>query len=190
MKLSRVIIVIVAVLALIFVFSMVGGSGSEEESADKVTATHTPEATADTEETKEEEPADNVVRNGESYENDGLKFTVKNVDTNFRVKDDDYGLYEPKKGKKYIAVTFTFENNGAGSKYVSIYDFDCYADNESATQEYISTDEDDDFINENLSPGRKVTFTTYYSVPKKAKSIQLEYTPDFWSEEKVIVEVK
>ena len=50
--------------------------------------------------------------------------------------------------------------------------------------------EDNDNINDSLSPGRTITFTTFYAVPKKAKDIQLEYEPSFWSDEKLIIQVK
>lgn len=179
---------IVAVLGVYMLFAM--GSGSESEDGNITNVSESENTDSSDENSSEEETKDNVVKKGGSYENDGLKFTVKKIDTNFKVKDDEFGLYEPKKGKKYIAVTFKFENNGDSDKYVSLYDFECYADNEPANQEFISTEEDNEFVNENLSPGRNVTFTAYYSVSKKAKSIQLEYTPDFWSNEKIIVQVK
>ena len=86
-------------------------------------------------------------------------------------------------------VSFTFENIGeSGDKYVSIYDFDCYADDASCEQEY-SLD-DSSFINTNLSPGRNVSFKTYYAVPVNANSIELEYETNAWTSEKVIIKLK
>ncbi len=141
---------------------------------------------------KENDNTDDVLKKGGSYEKDGLKLTFVDCITNYTPSDDEYELYKPSKGKKFIACTFEFENNGDSDEYVSIYDFNCYADNKACNQEFISTEdfEDNDNINDSLSPGRTITFTTFYAVPKKAKDIQLEYEPSFWSDEKLIIQVK
>ena len=67
-----------------------------------------------------------------------------------------------------------------------------HADNESCEQSYISTEDfkNGDFMADDLSAGRTVTFTSFYEVPKDAKSIELEYEPSFWSDEKIIIKVK
>ena len=74
------------------------------------------------------------------------------------------------------------------NKYVSIYDFDCYADNTICEQKYGL--DDCDFINTNLSSGRNVTFKTYYSVPVDAQSIELEYETNVWTNEKAIIKLQ
>ena len=82
---------------------------------------------------------------------------------------------QPNQGNKYISATFTYENKkSSGNIYASIYDFDCYADNSNCEQKYIG---DSSFINTNLSPGKKVTFTVYFEVPENAETIELEYKP-------------
>ena len=86
-------------------------------------------------------------------------------------------------------VSFTFENIGeSGDKYVSIYDFDCYADDASCEQEY-SLD-DSSFINTNLSPGRNVSFKTYYIVPVDTKSIELEYKESMLDDDRVKIKIQ
>lgn len=149
----------------------------------------TGEAEQSSENTKKE---DDVVKVGGSYESGGIKFTFKDVDKNYTPSDDEYHFYKPEKGKKFIACTFKFENTGDSDQYVSIYDFNCYADNESCEQSYISTEDfkNGDFMADDLSAGRTVTFTSFYEVPKDAKSIELEYEPSFWSDEKIIIKVK
>ena len=42
-------------------------------------------------------------------------------------------------------------------------------------QSYLSGGTNDDFINANISSGRKVSFDIYYSVPKISNEIELEY---------------
>ena len=87
-----------------------------------------------------------------------------------------------------LDVDFTFENIAEkGDKYVSVSDCDCYADNSACEQQYIG---DSDFINTNLSPGKNVSFTAYYEVPKDAKKVILEYRASFWTDKKVTINLK
>lgn len=131
---------------------------------------------------------DSKIKKGECFENSGLKINIDDTDENFTDYEDEYGLNIPEDGMKYAMASFTFENQGKSDKYVSIYDFNCYADNISCDQVY--TLDDSDFINTNLSSGRKVSFKTYYSVPKNAKEIELEYETNILTGEKVIIKIK
>ena len=87
-----------------------------------------------------------------------------------------------------MAVDFTCENIAEkGDKYVSVSDCSCYADNSACEQQYIG---DSDFVNTNLSPGKNVSFTAYYEVPKDAKKVILEYSASFWTDKKVTINLK
>ncbi len=126
---------------------------------------------------------------GSSFDNDNLKITINDASTNFTDYDDSYGWNTPEDGMKYVMVSFTFKNIGEeDTQYVSIYDFDCYADDSVCEQVY-SLD-DNDFVNTNLSPGRKVSFKTYYAVPKNSESIELEYKENFWNDKRVLIKIK
>lgn len=139
----------------------------------------------DSNDTKEDE---NIIAVGDSFEKDGLKITVNEASTDFQDYDNEYGWNTPKDGMKYVMVSFTFENNGDSDAYVSIYDFDCYADNTTCEQQYGL--DDNDFVNANLSPKRNVSFKTYYAVPVDSESIELEYETNAWTSEKVIIKVQ
>lgn len=130
-----------------------------------------------------EKGEDLIVYSGETCNVGNLEINYKSKDVNYIVKNDTYGLYTPESGKKYVSTTFQFKNNGNSDEYVSIYDFDCYADDVVASQAFLPGD---DFMNVNLSPGRTITFTTFYEVPKNATSIELEYDVKYsWDNEKV-----
>ena len=155
---------------------------SEEEKGKK-------EEAKDIEETKEKETEQsNVLTVGSSFEKSGLKITVNEASTDFQDYENEYGWNAPTDGMKYIMVSFTFENTGDSDEYVSIYDFDCYADN--TTMDQVFTLDDSDFMNTNLSPGRNISFKTYYTVPVNAQSIELEYETNMWTEEKVVIKVQ
>lgn len=144
--------------------------------------------------TKEENTAtsDNSKGNeltvGSSFEKNGLKITVNDANLGYQGYDNEYGFYDLPAGMRYIMVSFTFENGGSSDAYVSIYDFNCYADNTSCEQAYFS--DGNDFTNTNLSPGRNVSFQTYYKVPDNATTIELEYETDFWTGEKAVIKLQ
>ncbi len=164
---------------------------SEEEAEDSLEE-HTSIAAEETEESGEEtessSESDNYLSVGSSFEKNGLKITINEANADFQDYDNEYGWNTPEEGMKYVMVSFTFENNGDSDAYVSIYDFDCYADNTTCDQVY-SLD-DSDFINTNLSSGRNVSFKTYYSVPIDAQSIELEYETNVWTGEKAIIKIQ
>lgn len=121
---------------------------------------------------------------GESFEVDGLVVTINALNNNFTDYEDPYGFNELESGKKYISAAFTFENNGKSDKYVSIYDFDCYADGTACEQSYAFGG---DFINTTLSSGRNASFETYYVVPVDCEVIELEYNVNMFTNEKVLI---
>ncbi len=125
---------------------------------------------------------------GSSFESGGLKISIDSADLNFSDFDNSYGLYDLPSGMKYISVSFTFENTGKSDEYVSIYDFDCYADNSSCEQQFLP--DDSDFINTNLSSGRNISFRTYYAVPIDSQSIELEYETSVWTGKKAIIKLQ
>lgn len=123
----------------------------------------------------DQEAGDEFIYPGESFEVGDLKITFLEYVDDFTDYEDSYGLYVPEDGYKYIMASFLYENIGdSGTEYVSIYDFDCYADNQSMEQTYLP--DDSDFINANISPGRQTSFSVYFQVPTDSESIELEYT--------------
>lgn len=177
------IIIIIIVLA---VLGMAMGSGDDDSSsADSQTKSTTATTAAKKETAKKAETKEKgSVKVGESFENDGLKVTAKKAEFGY-----DAGQYfTAKDGYEYVAVDFTCENVAEkGDKYVSVSDCSCYADNSACEQQYIG---DSDFVNTNLSPGKNVSFTAYYEVPKDAKKVILEYSASFWTDKKITINLK
>lgn len=130
---------------------------------------------------------------GNTMESNGLKITLNEADLNYTGYDKRYNLHTPQLGMKYIAATFTYQNDAQKDTYVSIYDFKCYADGTACQQEYgLEPDINlsNHFVNTNLSPGRNVSFTTYYSVPEGAQSIELEYEANIWTNKKAYIKLQ
>lgn len=185
--------IVLAVVVVLLVIGAVVGGGSNDEKKAKIdnSGASTSKKSTSTDKAKKnatKDKEDGVVKVGGSFEDNGLKFSVNSAEMDYKVKDQ-YGVYKLDDGLVYLAVDFTFENTGDSDKYVSIYDFKCYADNKSCEQQFV-TEDTGDFINTNLSAGRNVAFKTLYAVPADAKSIELEYESNVWTDEKVVVKIK
>lgn len=186
--------IIIAVIVVLILGSVGGGddestnTGNSNTTESQNTESKNTENQNNQDDTKENaEKENNVFKEGDTIEAGDLKFSVDKIETNYTDYDNQYGLHDLKDGMKYIKLSFTFENVGDSDSYVSIYDFDCYADGVLCEQYFMF---DEDFINANLSAGRKVSYSIYFTVPKDAKEVELEYTKNIWTSEKIIIKVK
>ena len=186
------------VLIVLFIIGSLGSDDDESSSSVKdVTNQNVSNQQVSTEENKEVESEVNsqVVETetkeyfvaGEAFEVNGLVITINEINADFTDYEDQYGWYTPEEGTKYIMASFTYQNNDDTDAYVSIYDFDCYADGTLCEQTYHFSG---DFINGNISSGRNVSFATHYVVPVDANEIELEYTANMFTDEKVIIKVQ
>lgn len=119
---------------------------------------------------------DSTIYVGDNFIVGSLFISFDEYISDFTEYEDSYGFKAPKEGYKYIKASFTYKNiasSGTKTEYASIYDFDCYADNVAIDQKFGL--DDSDFMNTNLTPGHKISFSIYFEVPKDSKSIVLEY---------------
>lgn len=194
--------VLIAIVVLGVIGTIFGGNDNDSDSkkvADSSVASEvktTSKAEKDTTKADDTTDATESTENpnaqltvGSTFEKNGLKITVNDANLDYyQYIDDEYGFSAPADGKRLVMASFTFENTGKSDAYVSIYDFDCYADNTSCDQSFIS--DDNGFINGNISPGRNVSFQTYYEVPINAQSVELEYETNIWTNEKAIIKLQ
>ena len=151
----------------------------------------TDESSTAMDETKETEQileTSSVISPGYSFDADGLEVTITNFDLDFTDYKDDYGLYTLENGMKYIMIEVAYKNNSNSDKYVSIYDFQCYADDQDCEQEYGVVDNSS--INANISSGRKSSYQMAFIVPEDAQSIELEYETSIWTGKKEIIKLQ
>lgn len=133
----------------------------------------------------DEDALDNTFKEGDTFKVGNLEITMTEKKLGYEV-DDPYGLHDLPEGYEFLRCKWTYKNTGQSDTYCSVYDFKCYADDKECEQDYFDTD----FINSNLGSGRSLDFETFYKIPKKAKSIELEYTTLLGTGEKAIVKVK
>lgn len=101
-------------------------------------------------------------------------------------KDTSYSdIFEPAAGTHYVTLTFEFENKGESDEFVSMYDFDCYADGKNCEQAYFR----DDALSATLSSGRKAQGTVTFVVPDDATTVEAEFVSNIWTSSRVVFSV-
>ena len=85
-------------------------------------------------------------------------------------------------------IDVSYQNNSKDDKYVSIYDFQCYADDTDCEQNYSVVDNSS--LNANISSGRKTSYKIAFVVPQDAQSIELEYETSIWTGNKEVLKLQ
>ena len=114
---------------------------------------------------------------GDTVESDGMKI-VYLASGEYR---EDNQFLQPKEGYKYIFLKLAFVNDSKSKKGVSFYDFEAYADGYS-TEMYYGGDEN---LSATLPSGRSEIGQIYFEIPVDAKEIEIEYTSNLFSNEKL-----
>lgn len=144
-----------------------------------------------TPETKIEEAevqSNTVISPGYTFDADGLQVTINDFDLDFTDYEDEYGWNAPADGMKYIMIDVSYQNNSKDDKYVSIYDFQCYADNTDCEQNYSVVENSS--LNANISSGRNTSYKIAFVVPQDAQSIELEYETSIWTGHKEVIKLQ
>lgn len=113
--------------------------------------------------------ADSVYKPGEICDADGLKITLEKTE-DYENKDD---FIQPENGRKFIRVYFNIKNETGTDKYISSYEFACYADDFKCEENIMG--EDVTKLYGAISNGRSTQIYLCYEVPVNAKSIEVEY---------------
>lgn len=120
---------------------------------------------------------------GDVIDANGLKITYVKAEKH---KEKNQFL-QPEDGYMYIKLYLSVENAASSDRYISSFEFECYADGKKQ-EAYFTTDEA--LEGGNLSAGRKDEGYIYFSVPKDAKDIEVEYETSFWTDKKAILKVE
>lgn len=129
-----------------------------------------------------------VISPGYTFDADGLQVTINDFDLNFTDYEDEYGWNTPADGMKYIMIDVSYQNNSKDDKYVSIYDFQCYADNTDCEQNYSVVENSS--LNANISSGRNTSYKIAFVVPQDAQNIELEYETSIWTGHKEVIKLQ
>ncbi len=186
MKINRQMLV-TAVLAGTFALAGCGsssGSGSKIGSDDKADAPQEQaadqNAASEAESEPEPEPAPEVkpvYRVGDTLDDGGVQIVY--AASGEHTEENEF--LQPEEGFKYIYLKLAFINTSKSDKSISMYSFDCYADGYAAEMYYGG----DEGLSATLSAGRSTMGYIYFKIPVDATEIEIEYTPNFFSSDKI-----
>lgn len=95
----------------------------------------------------------------------------------------DNQFIQPDSGNKFIYFELEFENISDSDEHISsLVGFDCYADNNSCEQTYLTEND----LSASLSPGRKTSGKVCFEVPQDAKTIELEYINNIFTSDRIV----
>jgi hypothetical protein len=167
------------VIAVILVSAIAaGGSGEEEPKkvADKATETS---ATPKKEQPKEFKVGD-TVQLGDNV------LTVTKVEKSAGNEFD-----KPKQGNEYVIVHVRIENKGKDTIDYNPFDFKLKNSNGQLVDAAITSIGGDTALEAGqLTPNGKVEGTITFEAPQGDKGLQLQYTPSFWSDKTIKVNLQ
>ena len=179
--------IVIAIVAIVLI-SSIAGSGDDSEkdthkvgevssTADKNNTDTTPNSNENNKDVVAD-PAKAEYYVGDILEDGNTKIVF--MSSGDYVEENEF--LQPADGNKYIYLQFAFENiSDSSDTSVSSYNFECFADG-YATDMYYGGEED---LSATLSAGRSTTGYIYFEVPTEAKSIEVEYETNFFTEEKI-----
>lgn len=127
---------------------------------------------------KNTQATDGALNVGDTIESKKLNITYLNC-----FVDTSYSMFSnPKDGYCYITCEFEFENLSDSDEFVSILEFDCFADGISCSDAYFR----DDQLSATISSGRKAKGTVTFEVPTNASIIEVEYLTNYWTSNRVV----
>ena len=120
---------------------------------------------------------------GDTIDANGLKITYAKAEKH----EESNQFLQPDDGYMYVKLYLSVENTANSDRYISAFEFTCYADGKKQETYYAS---EAALEGGNLSSGRKDEGYIYFSVPVDAKDIEVEYETSFWTDKKAILKVE
>lgn len=173
--------IILAIIAIILIAS-IGGNDSTPTEPQKVgevttpasqnSKTDVPESTAPKAEAKTEYSVGDILQDND--------LQIVYMSSGDYVEENEY--LQPKEGYKYIYLQFAFINTSdKNDVHISSLSFNAYADGYAA-ESYMGGEED---LSATLSAGRSSTGFIYFTVPKDAAEIDVEYETNAFTGQKI-----
>lgn len=145
-------------------------SGNADNTVTQSTAAETGSAAAD----------ENKYYVGDVINANGLNITYVSAET----WESNNMFMQPDEGYVYIRLKLSAENTSSVDRYISSFEFECYADGKKESSTYIG---DDTLEGGTLSTGRRTEGYIYFMVPADAQTIEVEYETNFWTDKKAIL---
>jgi hypothetical protein len=167
-------------LAAAFLVLGLAACSGEEETAKKVSSDD-----SKTTETKKEEK-EQIFKVGDTVQLGDNVLTVTKVDKSAGNEFD-----KPKQGNEYVIVHVRIENKGKDTIDYNPFDFKLKNSNGQLVDPTFSTIDSDTALEAGqLTPNGKAEGTISFEAPQGDKGLQLQYTPSFWSDKTIKVNLQ
>lgn len=170
--------VVIVIVAIIFI-----GGGEDEPTLSKDSQNQTESSG------QGETGAPKFFKVGETVETSKVKATITEMK---KSKGSEYNT--PEDGNEFVLLKVTIENISDNQELniSSVLSFSAYVDDTTINESLTALMEGDNTMDGTIAPGKKMTGTLGYEVPKDWKEIEVHFEPELWDTIKIqwIVENK
>ena len=176
--------IVIAIVVIVIIAGFAGGSPEEKKEDNTVAQTENLIQDVPVIEQKEEETAEekNQFGIGEEAEYKDVKITLMSYEES---QGDQY--FKPSEGNIFVMAEFEVENNSDSEIVVSsALSFDAYADGYSLSYSVnaLMTNKKTQ-LDGTVAPGKKIKGVIGYEVPVEWKEIEIHFTENVWSSNKM-----
>lgn len=177
---------VIVVIVIGAIGSSMGDDDTPKLSADQDAGVETGAdngAEKETPETPDAEPEEpEFFKLGETVETSKVKATITDMS-----KSDGSEFNTPGEGKEFVLIDVTIENISDDQELniSSILSFKAYVDDVTLNENLSAQIEADNTMDGTIAPGKKMTGTLGYEVPKDWKEIEIHFEPNVWKDVKI-----
>lgn len=166
-------------LLVIVIIGAIGSSGGDKDTPKETSSTKQHENKV---ETKKEEPKDEFYGIGEIAETKAIKATITDVE-----KSEGDQFNKPSDGNEFILININIENLSDNDIAISsVLSFNSYVDDESMNESISALmTKDKKSLDGTMAPGKKLSGTLGYEVPKGWKEIEIHFEPEVFRDNKI-----
>ena len=166
---------IIAVVVLIIIIAIATSGGDDSSNA--------PKKVNGSSDSAKQEKTQKEFKIGETIQLGDHKVTVTKID-----KSSGNEIETPKSGNEYVIVHVTIENSGKDQISYNPYDFQLKNSQGNIVDPgFITVDQDTALESGELAAGGKVQGTISFEAPQNDSNLDLIFTPSFWSDKKITI---
>lgn len=119
---------------------------------------------------------------GETVETSKVKATITEM-----TKSEGSEFNTPEEGNEFVLLKMTIENISEDQELTisSILSFNAYVDDEALDESFSAILEGDKTMDGTIAPGKKLSGTLAYEVPKGWEEIEIHFEPEVWRDVKI-----
>jgi hypothetical protein len=169
------------VIVVIIVIGAIASQGDGDDTPKLSTDQGAKEAVSRSE-SETEEQAPEFFKLGETVETSKIKATITEMT---KPKGDEFN--KPEDGNEFVLLKMTIENISEDQELTisSMLSFNAYIDDSALNESFTAHLESDNTMDGTIAPGKKLTGTLGYEVPKDWKEIEIHFEPEVWDDVKI-----